>query len=139
MFSFLTALPFATKAVVTTIAFTAIFGLGLYVGRTLTSNSYKADMLEAQKQAFVEYTTQTEKLNGISAELEKSKNEKQIVYRTITKKVEKLIERPIYSIDCIDADGMQLINSALAGKASDSKELITILPTITTIGRKEEF
>jgi hypothetical protein len=71
--------------------------------------------------------------------LEKSKNEKQIVYRTITKKVEKLIERPIYSTDCIDADGVQLINSALAGKTSDTKESITVLPTITTIGRKEEF
>jgi len=116
-----------------------VFALGGYLGHTLTANSYKADMLEAQKQALIEYTTQTEKLNGISAELEKSKNEKQIVYRTITKKVEKLIERPIYSIDCIDADGVQLINSAFAGKASDTKEPITVLPTITTIGRKEEF
>ncbi len=116
-----------------------VFALGGYLGHTLTANSYKADMLEAQKQALIEYTTQTEKLNGISAELEKSKNEKQIVYRTITKKVEKLIERPIYSIDCIDADGVQLINSALAGKTSDTKEPITTLPTITTVGRKEEF
>ena len=116
-----------------------VFALGGYLGHTLTANSYKADMLEAQKQAFVEYTTQTEKLNIISQELEKSKNEKQIVYRTITKKVQKLIERPIYSTDCIDVDGMQLINSAFEGKASDSKEPITVLPTITTIGRKEEF
>ena len=116
-----------------------VFALGGYLGHTLTADSYKADMLEAQKQAFVEYTTQTEKLNIISQELEKSKNEKQIVYRTITKKVQKLIERPIYSTDCIDVDGMQLINSAFEGKASDSKEPITVLPTITTIGRKEEF
>ena len=39
-----------------------------------------------------------------------------VIYRTITKTVDKYIDRPIYRNMCFDADGLRDANSALVGK-----------------------
>lgn len=38
-----------------------------------------------------------------------------IVYRTITREVDKLVERPVYRSVCLDDDGVRLANAALDG------------------------
>ena len=40
-----------------------------------------------------------------------------IIYRTIEKQVATYIDRPIYSSNCFDADGLRDANSALLGKS----------------------
>lgn len=44
----------------------------------------------------------------------------QIVYRTITEEVEKIVDRPVYTGQCFDADGLRLANLALAGVPADA-------------------
>lgn len=48
-----------------------------------------------------------------SRELEHARSKTEIKYRTITKEVEKLVDRPVYSNVCFDADGLRLANEAL--------------------------
>ena len=51
MIPFLTALPFATKLAVTTIAFTSVFGFGMYLGNKIGVSSCHEAVIEAQRQS----------------------------------------------------------------------------------------
>ncbi len=51
MISFLTALPFATKLAVTTIAFTAVFLFGMYLGNKIGVSSCHEAVIEAQRHS----------------------------------------------------------------------------------------
>ena len=49
MIPFIAALPFATKLAVTTIAFTAVFGFGMYLGNKIGVSSCHEAVIEAQR------------------------------------------------------------------------------------------
>jgi hypothetical protein len=51
MIPFLTALPLATKLAVTTIAFTAVFGFGMYLGNKIGVSSCHEAVIEAQRHS----------------------------------------------------------------------------------------
>ena len=51
MIPFLTALPFATKLAVTTIAFTTVFGFGMYLGNKIGVSSCHEAVIEAQRHS----------------------------------------------------------------------------------------
>lgn len=51
MIPFLTALPFATKLAVTTIAFTSVFGFGMYLGNKIGVSSCHEAVIEAQRHS----------------------------------------------------------------------------------------
>lgn len=72
---------------------------------------------KAERAAHGAYVAQAEKLNDVANALEVAKREKQIIYRTITRSVDKIVDRPVYHSACIDDDGLRLINAAAAGKA----------------------
>jgi hypothetical protein len=79
-------------------------------------DSAKAEQIaEAQK----EVNAVQARLTQASADLEKARNEKEIVYRNITRTVTKLVDRPVYRNVCLDDDGLRNINAALAGTAAD--------------------
>lgn len=67
--------------------------------------------VQANKEAMVKY-------DRIVVELEDERKKSKIVYRTITKEVEKIVDRPIYSSQCFDSDGVRLYNDALKGTNS---------------------
>ena len=58
------------------------------------------------------------KANKASAEYEQVKAEQRTKVETVTRTVQKIVERPIYKSSCFDADGLSEINSLI--KASDS-------------------
>lgn len=101
----------------------ALFTAGAAISYQLTSDHYKAAALD-----------QAEQMNVISADLERARHEKQIVYRTLTKRVEKVAERDVYRNVCLDDDGVRLVNSALAGRA-DPGEPAGAMPTPGAAGR----
>lgn len=61
---------------------------------------------------------QREKYDKLAQELEDTKKKRQDNVRTITKTVEKIIDRPTYRNICIDDSGLSVINASLQGKPS---------------------
>ena len=51
MIPFIAALPLATKLAVTTIAFTAVFGFGMYLGNKIGVSSCQEAVIEAQRHS----------------------------------------------------------------------------------------
>ena len=51
MIPFIAALPFATKLAVTTIAFTAVFGFGMYLGNKIGVSSCHEAVIDAQRHS----------------------------------------------------------------------------------------
>ncbi len=60
------------------------------------------------------------KANKASAEYEQVKAEQRTKVETVTRTVQKIVERPIYKSVCFDADGLSEINSLI--KTSDASE-----------------
>ncbi|WP_418655373.1 hypothetical protein [Acinetobacter higginsii] len=60
-----------------------------------------------------------EKANKASADYEKLRSEQRAKVETVTRTVQKIVERPVYFNRCIDDDGVQQINSLIeAGNTS---------------------
>lgn len=109
------------------------FAVGAGTAYTLTSDHYDAKAAKAQQQAADAYQARTVELNAVSADLERAKHEKQVVYRTITKRVETYIGDPLYQRECIDDRGLRDINAALAG--TDPGQPAAAVPATDAAGR----
>ncbi len=55
----------------------------------------------------------------MSADYERVKAEQSTKVETVTREVQKIVERPVYKSSCIDDDGMQQLNELIkAGNTS---------------------
>lgn len=115
----------------------ACVGFGYVKGLQHEQAKATAAAAKAQKLAADAYAAQTERLNQVVQQLEDSKNAKQIIYRTITQQVDRVVERPVYRNVCLDDDGLRLINAAAAGKAptDPGKPDTTMRPTAASVRR----
>lgn len=59
-----------------------------------------------------------DKVNKVSADYEKLRSEQRAKVETVTRTVQKIVERPIYLNRCIDDDGLQQINSLIQARDS---------------------
>lgn len=59
-------------------------------------------------------------INKVSADYETLKSEQRVQVETVTREVQKIIERPVYSNNCFDADGLQQLNSLIASGSGES-------------------
>ncbi|MFH7767041.1 hypothetical protein [Acinetobacter sp. BSP-28] len=58
-------------------------------------------------------------INQVSADYEKEKSEQRVQVETVTREVQKIIERPVYQQHCFDDDGVSAINSLITGDSSE--------------------
>lgn len=58
-------------------------------------------------------------INQVSADYEKAKSEQRVRVETVTRTVQKIVERPVYQQHCFDADGVSAINSLVAGNTGE--------------------
>ena len=58
-------------------------------------------------------------INQVSADYEKAKSEQRIKVETVTREVQKIIDRPVYQQFCFDDDGVSAINSLVAGNTGE--------------------
>ena len=58
-------------------------------------------------------------INQVSADYEKAKSEQRVQVETVTREVQKIIERPVYQQHCFDDDGVSAINSLITGDSSE--------------------
>lgn len=68
-----------------------------------------------QQKALVE---KQNKINKVSADYEQLKSEQRVKVETVTREVQKIIERPVYQSVCIDDDGLRIINSLIPDDSS---------------------
>lgn len=61
----------------------------------------------AIKQSVIDFQLNA---NTVSKEYEEQKVQREIEYKTIVKTVEKIVEKPVYLNECIDQEGLDLIN-----------------------------
>lgn len=61
---------------------------------------------------------QQDKVNKMSADYEKLRSEQRTKVETVTRTVQKIVERPIYLNRCIDDGGLQQINSLIETRNS---------------------
>jgi hypothetical protein len=86
-----------------------------WASHAVTHNAWmaaEADRLVAENAA---RDAEAKKQADASTRLEEKKEAIHVQTRTITKYVDRVVERPVYRSDCIDDDGVRLINSALTG------------------------
>lgn len=53
-------------------------------------------------------------INEVSADYEQVKSEQRVKVETVTREVQKIVERPVYLNSCFDDDGMSKLNSLIA-------------------------
>ena len=58
-------------------------------------------------------------INQVSADYEKAKSEQRIKVETVTREVQKIIDRPVYQQFCFDDDGVSAINSLITNDSSE--------------------
>ncbi len=88
--------------------------LGTYIkgrtdGRKICNDRIEALIIESTERE----QAAMKQANDAATQLEHAHAKTEIKYRTITKEVEKVIDRPVYTGKCLDDDGLRLVNAAL--------------------------
>ena len=66
------------------------------------------------------------KANQASADYEQLKSERQAKVESVTRTVQKIVERPVYFNSCFDSDGLSELNNLIkAGHSSESKTTLS--------------
>lgn len=60
-----------------------------------------------------------DQINKVSSDYEAEKSRQRMQVETVTREVQKIIDRPVYQQHCFDDTGMQLINSLIANDSSE--------------------
>lgn len=100
-------------------ALLAALFVGIWIGHKVTSDAWKADQLAIEQAAVDKYKATAEADAKAAAALETKKEAINVQYRTITRTVEKLVDRPVYRNVCLDDDGLRAVNEALRGPPAD--------------------
>ena len=58
-------------------------------------------------------------INQVSADYEKAKSKQRIKVETVTREVQKIIDRPVYQQYCFDSSGVSAINSLITNDSSE--------------------
>ena len=80
--------------------------------RGLQVKAATVDQTKAQAQADVR---QAERASEAVQQHAQAKTETEIRYVTVTREVEKLVERPVYLERCLDDDGLRALNAQILG------------------------
>lgn len=108
-----------------------------WVGHRVTAASYQSDIIKEQQAAAEAVAAAAKQANMQAEELEKARADREIVYRTITKQVDRIVDRPIYRSDCIDDDGLQSINEAFTGAPAAASKPDAAMPKADAPGRQD--
>lgn len=87
------------------------FGAGWRL-RGLQVKAATVDQVQSQAQADVQQAQRTSEAVQAHAQ---AKTETEIRYVTVTREVEKLVERPVYLERCLDDDGLRALNAQILG------------------------
>ncbi len=104
------ALP-SPRLIAASAALVLAFGAGWWL-RGLQVKAAMVKQAQAQAQADVQQAQRTSEAVQAHAQ---AKIETEIRYVTVTREVEKLVERPVYLERCLDDDGLRALNAQILG------------------------
>ena len=88
-------------------------------GKLKTAESECATKIQKIKQANLKaLAAKQNEINKVSADYETVKSKQRVKVETVTREVQKIIERPIYLNYCFDDDGVQQLNSLITSDTS---------------------
>lgn len=85
------------------------------IGRSIYNAGFDAAKLECEEAAREQREIEVAQAAEAGTKLENGNAKAKIVYRTITRDVDKIVERPVYRNICLDSDGLRNANAALIG------------------------
>lgn len=101
----------------------------LWVGQIAYTNHLSGKLRKASEQCTSKIqqieqkhlkalTEKQNQINQMSADYEATRSEQHVQVETVTREVQKIIDRPVYLNHCFDDDGLQQLNSLIASGAS---------------------
>ena len=78
-----------------------------------------AKIQEIEQKQLKALAEKQNEINKVSSDYETLKSEQRVQVETVTREVQKIIERPVYQQYCFDDDGLQQLNSLIAGGSSE--------------------
>ena len=78
-----------------------------------------AKIQEIERKQIEALAEKQNQINQVSADYEQAKSEQRGQVETVTREVQKIIDRPVYQQHCFDDDGVSAINSLIASGASE--------------------
>lgn len=115
----------------------AIIGVLSGIAWKIYSAGQTAKQVEWEKAAAQQAKKETVQSTNAATQLEAENAQAKIVYKTITRKVDKYIDRPVYRDECFDADGLRDANAALSGQAAAPPRPDYSLPRPDPAGRRQ--
>lgn len=104
----------AAKALVAAALAAIFFSTGWWL-RGVQTKAATVDQVQVQAKADVRQAERTSEAVQQHAQV---KTETEIRYVTVTREVEKLVERPVYLERCMDDDGLRVLNGQILGTNS---------------------
>ena len=91
----------------------AIIGVLSGIAWKIYSAGQTSKQVEWDKAAAKQAKKESAQSTHSATKLEAKNAEAKVVYKTITRTVDKYIDRPVYRAECFDADGLRDANAAL--------------------------
>lgn len=88
----------------------------------------QAAVSKAQAAEHAKVVILNQRNDELAAQLVQVQASRKVTYATITRTVDRLVDRPVFRNTCIDPDGLRSINAALAGKADDPGVAASAVP-----------
>ena len=117
----------------------AIIGLLSGIAWKIYSAGQTAKQVEWDRAAAQQAKKETVQSTNAATQLEAENAQAKIVYKTITRTVDKYIDRPVYRAECFDADGLRDANAALIGQAAAPSKPDYSLSQSDTAGRRQSW
>ena len=78
-----------------------------------------AKIQEIEQKHLKSLAEKQNKINEVSADYEAEKSIQRVKVETVTREVQKIIDRPVYQQHCFDDDGVSAINSLITNGSSE--------------------
>lgn len=98
-------------ALVAALAFT--HGFAYKAGRAAVRNAWDAEKLAISEAQAKITARRMDRIDTAAVALETDKAKIRTQFLTITKEVERVVQNPVYSDVCLDADGVRVVNASI--------------------------
>jgi len=112
----------------------AIAGLAMISAMTykVYRAGYDKATLECERAARAQRELEELNVSDAVKELENVRAQRKIIVRTVTRQVDKIVDRPIYSNVCLDADGVRSVNAIILSPRPNSSDTNKPMPAAGT-------